>query len=108
MTSLIETMIAVLQRIQREAADDEFLRQIVSDNRTPIHQPLVGAGTKVQVQGAPQVKTVGNGRGWTNSIPEHPQSATNDLAFNAMLDQQDALDRADRAERAAKLKGTKP
>jgi hypothetical protein len=107
MSNLIEDAIQILQRIQREAADDLILKQIVGDHLgRPMHQPLVGPGTKVRVSGAPEVRTVGDGKGFSNSTPSIEAWRAPDQRYaDALFDAEDAKWRAERAAELARVKG---
>jgi hypothetical protein len=105
--NLIEELIAALQRMVQQQKDDALLRAIVRDNRTSVHPALQGG--KVTVDGAPVVKTVGDGRGWSNTTPSIDDwRPPGEKVFDALMNAEDAKWRAERAAELAKLKGGKP
>ena len=90
----IANLIEILQAMQRESADDEFLRDIVRDNRVPsTAQP---PAERVRVVGAPVVHTAGGGTGWSEPTSVDDWTPPGQRAFDQMMDAEDAKWRADR------------
>ena len=89
----IMQQIEALQAKLRRSQEDQFLRDIVRDNRVPPSaQP---PAPKVFVGGAVSVAQVGNGKGWSEATPL-PERPPHSRGVDALLDAEDARWRAER------------
>ena len=88
-----DVLIEALQKLKQQAADDAVLRDVVADNRGDFYKfspPAPVAERTERVETAP-------------SWPE--PSKTEQLAFNRMLNQQEAEFRAELVDRLSKVEG---
>jgi hypothetical protein len=82
--------------------ETSVLRQIVADNRAPMH-PAAPAAPQ-GVVGAAKVITGNDGVGWTNSPKVDDWRPPGLQIMDRLVDQQDRIDRAEREAQLAKLK----
>jgi hypothetical protein len=103
MADLIQLLIDVLTRQRQVNADSALLRQIVADNREPIHRMSGIEDGKVTVANAQLVDPPRPGYGWNEPRKLADWSPPGQKVFDALMDAEDAKWRAERAIEQAKL-----
>jgi hypothetical protein len=96
MTDLIQLLINALSHQRQMKADSEMLRDIVRDNRTPMH-PMSGVEDgKVTVANAQLVDPPRPGYGWNEPRKLADWNPPGQKVFDALMDAEDAKWRAER------------
>jgi hypothetical protein len=93
-------LLELLKEAIRRRQEDALLRDIVRDNRAPVHPVEAGRAAKVSVAGAPRVVSAGEGNGW---VKPKQVDDWRPPGINVLDRMMDAEDRQWRLERARQL-----